>query len=613
MSESMADLKRSCRCAELDASNIGDQVTVMGWVQKRRNLGTIIFIDLRDRSGLLQILFDETKLDKEVFDKAYGLRSEFVIAVTGKVAKRSGETNPNLKTGEIEIVAEGLRVLSESDTPPFPIEPGIDTNEEVRLKYRTLDLRRADIQANLVMRSRVTQFMRNFLMDEGFLDIETPMLTKSTPEGARDYLVPSRVHQGRFYALPQSPQLFKQMLMASGYDRYMQIARCFRDEDLRADRQPEFTQMDMEMSFVDEEDVMDVTQRLIAGIFKEVLDVDVQLPIERMTWREAMDRFGSDKPDIRFGMELKDVSDIVKDCGFGVFTGAIEAGGSVRAINAEGFGDMSRKQIDALVDFAKGCEAKGLAYIQLTPEGEVKSSFAKFMKEEEMEALVSALDGKAGDLLLFAADRDKIVFNVLGALRLELADRKGLRKPDDYRFLWVTEFPQFEWSDEEERFVAMHHPFTMPMEEDIDKLESDQGKVRAVAYDIVLNGIELGGGSVRIHRADVQEKMFKALGISEEKANEKFGFLLEAFKYGVPPHAGLAIGLDRLIMLMTGADSIRDVIAFPKVKDASCLLTEAPDSVDGKQLEELGITLKTKENDDDEQIMMQSVLNTINN
>ncbi len=601
MSESMAGLKRSCRCAELDTSNVGEKVTVMGWVQKRRNLGTIIFIDLRDRSGLLQILFDETKLDKEIFDKAYGLRSEFVIAVAGKVEKRSGETNPNLKTGEIEIVAEELRVLSESDTPPFPIEPGIDTNEEVRLKYRTLDLRRADIQANLIMRSSVTQFMRNFLMNEGFLEIETPMLTKSTPEGARDYLVPSRVHQGRFYALPQSPQLFKQMLMASGYDRYMQIARCFRDEDLRADRQPEFTQMDMEMSFVDEEDVMDVTQRLIAGIFKEVLGVDVQLPIERMTWREAMDRFGSDKPDIRFGMELKDVSDIVKDCDFGVFTGAIESGGSVRAINAEGFGDMSRKQIDALVDFAKGCEAKGLAYIQLTPEGEVKSSFAKFMKEEEMSALISALDGKAGDLLLFAADRDKIVFNVLGALRLELADRKGLRKPDDYRFLWVTEFPQFEWSDEEERFVAMHHPFTMPMEEDIDKLESDQGEVRAVAYDIVLNGIELGGGSVRIHRADVQEKMFKALGITEEKANEKFGFLLEAFKYGVPPHAGLAIGLDRLIMLiigldrlimlMTGADSIRDVIAFPKVKDASCLLTEAPDSVDGKQLEELGINI----------------------
>ena len=589
MSESMEGLKRSCRCAELDTSHIGEEVTVMGWIQKRRNLGTIIFVDLRDRSGLLQILFDETKLSKENFDKAYGLRSEFVIAVTGKVEKRSGEVNPNLKTGEIEIVAEDLRILSESDTPPFPIEPGIDTNEEVRLRYRTLDLRRADIQSNLIMRSRVTQYMRNFLMNEGFLEIETPMLTKSTPEGARDYLVPSRVHQGRFYALPQSPQLFKQMLMVSGYDRYMQIARCFRDEDLRADRQPEFTQMDMEMSFVNEEDVMDVTQRLIAGIFKEILNVDVQLPIERMTWKEAMERFGSDKPDIRFGMELKDVSDIVKDCEFGVFTGAIEAGGSVRAINAEGFGDMSRKQIDALVDFAKGCEAKGLAYIQLTPEGEVKSSFAKFMKEEEMDALIKALNGKNGDLLLFAADRDKIVFNVLGALRLELADRKGLRKPDEYRFLWVTEFPQFEWSDEEERFVAMHHPFTMPMESDIDKLDTDLGAVRAVAYDIVLNGIELGGGSVRIHQADVQEKMFKALGISEDKANEKFGFLLEAFKYGVPPHAGLAIGLDRLIMLMTGADSIRDVIAFPKVKDASCLLTEAPDSVDEKQLDELGI------------------------
>ena len=614
MSESMCGLKRSCRCAELGVSNVGETVTVMGWVQKRRNLGTIIFIDLRDRSGLVQILFDDTKLEKEVFEKAYGLRSEFVIAVTGKVEKRSGETNPNLKTGEIEIVAEKLTVLSESETPPFPIEPGIDTNEEVRLKYRTLDLRRADIQSNLIMRSRVTQFMRNFLMNEGFLEIETPMLTKSTPEGARDYLVPSRVHQGRFYALPQSPQLFKQMLMVSGYDRYMQIARCFRDEDLRADRQPEFTQLDMEMSFVDEEDVMDVTQRLIAGIFKEILDVDVQLPIQCMTWREAMDRFGSDKPDIRFGMELKDVSDIVKDCGFGVFTGAIEAGGSVRAINAEGFGDMSRKQIDALVDFAKGCEAKGLAYIQLTPDGEVKSSFAKFMKEEETDALIKALDGKPGDLLLFAADRDKIVFNVLGALRLELADRKGLRKPDDYRFLWVTEFPQFEWSDEEERFVAMHHPFTMPMEEDIEKLETSQGEVRAVAYDIVLNGIELGGGSVRIHRADVQEKMFKALGISEEKANEKFGFLLEAFKYGVPPHAGLAIGLDRLIMLMAGAESIRDVIAFPKVKDASCLLTEAPDVVDEKQLEELGIVVSGKtKNNADEEMMLQSALNTITN
>jgi len=590
MSESMEGLSRSCRCAEVSVEDIGKQVTLMGWVQKRRNLGTIIFVDMRDRSGLVQVLFDETKLDKDIFEKAYSLRNEFVIAVTGEVAKRSGDINESLKTGEIEILAEDLRILSEADTPPFPIEPGIDTKEEVRLKYRTLDLRRADIQENIMIRSRVTGLMRRFLCeDEGFIEIETPMLTKSTPEGARDYLVPSRVHPGHFYALPQSPQLFKQMLMASGFDRYMQIARCFRDEDLRADRQPEFTQLDLEMSFVTAEDVMDVTERLVAYLFKEILDVNVTLPLKRMTWYEAMDRFGSDKPDVRFGMELKNVSDIVKNSGFGVFTGAIENGGSVRAINAKGFGDMSRKQIDALVEFAKGYEAKGLAYIQIQPDGTQKSSFAKFMSEEEMGTLVSALDGEPGDLLLFAADRDKIVFNVLGALRLELAERKGLRKSDEYAFLWVTEFPQFEWSDEEERFVAMHHPFTMPLEQDLDKLESDLGNVRAKAYDIVLNGIELGGGSERIYRSDIQERMFKALGIDEETANEKFGFLLEAFKYGVPPHAGLAIGLDRLIMLMTGADSIRDVIAFPKVKDASCMLTGAPDTVDKKQLEELGV------------------------
>lgn len=597
MSESMEGLSRSCRCAEVSVEDIGKMVTLMGWVQKRRNLGTIIFVDMRDRSGLVQVLFDETKLDKDIFEKAYSLRNEFVIAVTGEVAKRSGDINESLKTGEIEILAEDLRILSEADTPPFPIEPGIDTKEEVRLKYRTLDLRRADIQENIMLRSRVTGLMRRFLCeDEGFIEIETPMLTKSTPEGARDYLVPSRVHPGHFYALPQSPQLFKQMLMASGFDRYMQIARCFRDEDLRADRQPEFTQLDLEMSFVTAEDVMDVTERLVAYLFKEILDVSVTLPLKRMTWYEAMERFGSDKPDVRFGMELKNVSDIVKNSGFGVFTGAIENGGSVRAINAKGFGDMSRKQIDALVEFAKGYEAKGLAYIQIQPDGTQKSSFAKFMSEEEMCALVSALEGEPGDLLLFAADRDKIVFNVLGALRLELAERKGLRKPDEYAFLWVTEFPQFEWSDEEERFVAMHHPFTMPLEEDIDRLESDLGNVRAKAYDIVLNGIELGGGSERIYRSDIQERMFKALGIDEETANEKFGFLLEAFKYGVPPHAGLAIGLDRLIMLMTGADSIRDVIAFPKVKDASCMLTGAPDTVDKKQLEELGVEINnTKE------------------
>ena len=595
MSESMLGLKRTCRCAEVTNDNIGQEVTLMGWVQKRRNLGTLIFVDLRDRSGLVQILFDETKLSKEDFDKAYSLRSEFVIAVMGTVVKRSGAVNENLPTGELEVEADSLRILSESETPPFPIEAGIDTKEELRLKYRTLDLRRPDIQSNIMMRSKVTGIVRNFFYEEGFLEIETPMLTKSTPEGARDYLVPSRIHEGKFYALPQSPQLFKQMLMCAGYDRYMQIARCFRDEDLRADRQPEFTQIDLEMSFVDQEDVMDVTERLMGRLFKEVLGLDISLPLDRMTWQEAMDRFGSDKPDVRFGMELKNVSDIVKNCGFAVFTGALEAGGSVRAINAKGMGDMPRKKIDALVDFAKGYEAKGLAYIQLLPDGSMKSSFAKFMTEEEMKALIETLEGEEGDLLLFAADRDKIVYNVLGALRLELADQQGLRKPDDYRFLWVTEFPQFEWSDEEERFVAMHHPFTMPLDEDIDKLDSARGDVRAKAYDIVLNGIELGGGSVRIHQADVQERMFEALGISNEKANEKFGFLLDAFKYGVPPHAGLALGLDRMLMLMSGSGSIRDVIAFPKVKDASCLLTEAPDAVDEKQLDELHIELKKGE------------------
>ena len=545
--------------------------------EKRRNLGSLLFIDLRDVSGIVQIMFDETKSDSAVFEKANSIRSEFVIAVTGTVVKRSGAVNKDLKTGEIEIEAESLRILSASDTPPFPIEPGIDTKEEIRLKNRTLDLRRSDIRDNIIMRSKVTTLIRQFLSEEGFLDIETPMLTKSTPEGARDYLVPSRVHPGEFYALPQSPQLFKQMLMCAGFDRYMQIARCFRDEDLRADRQPEFTQVDLEMSFVEADDVMDVTERLIAKIFNDILGVKVELPLKRMTWREAMDRFGSDKPDIRFGMELKDVSDIVKDMDFVVFNGpANTKGQSVRAINATGFGDMPRKQIDALVDFAKGYEAKGLAYIQIQPSGDIKCSFSKFLSEDKLNELIAALDGKPGDLLLFAADRDKIVFNVLGALRLELADRAGLRKQDDYKFLWVTEFPQFEWSDEEERFIAMHHPFTMPFDEDVDNLLGDKANVRAKAYDIVLNGIELGGGSVRIHQSDVQEKMFNALGISTEEANEKFGFLLDAFKYGVPPHAGLAIGLDRLIMLMSGSESIRDVIAFPKVKDASCLLTDAP-------------------------------------
>lgn len=595
MAESMAGLKRTHRCTEVSLADAGDTVTVMGWVQTRRNLGSLIFVDLRDRSGILQILFDETFVGSEGFKKAYAIRNEYVIAVVGKVQKRSGAVNENLKTGDIEVVAESIRILSESETPPFPIEENINTKEELRLKYRCLDLRRPDIQSNIMMRSKVATLTRAFLANEGFLEIETPMLTKSTPEGARDYLVPSRVHPGKFYALPQSPQLFKQMLMCSGYDRYMQIARCFRDEDLRADRQPEFTQIDMELSFVDVDDVIDVNERLLAYLFKEILGVEISLPIQRMTWQEAMDRFGSDKPDLRFGMELKDITELVKSCGFGVFTSAIENGGSVRGINAKGQGSMPRKKIDALVDFAKGYGAKGLAYIAIQEDGSLKSSFAKFMTDEEMKAVVAALEGEAGDLLLFAADRNKIVWNVLGALRVELAGQMGLLKKNEYKFLWVTEFPQFEWSDEEERFVAMHHPFTMPMEEDLDKLESDPGAVRAKAYDIVLNGTEIGGGSVRIHQADIQARMFKALGMTDEVAGEKFGFLLDAFKYGVPPHAGLAYGLDRLVMLMAGCDSIRDVIAFPKVKDASCLLTNAPDVVDEKQLTELSIAIQEQE------------------
>ena len=592
MAESMRGLKRTCRCAELSEKNIGQEVTVMGWVQKARNTGGLIFVDLRDRSGLLQINFQEEKLGQELFDKAYKLRSEFVIAVVGTVVAREGGINKNLPTGAIEVVATGLRVLSEAQTPPFPIEEDIKTKEDLRLKYRYLDLRRPDLQRNLIMRSRIATLTRQFLADEGFLEIETPMLNKSTPEGARDYLVPSRVHPGCFYALPQSPQLFKQLLMCSGYDRYFQLARCFRDEDLRADRQPEFTQIDMELSFVDEDDVMDVNERLLQKLFKEILDIDIKLPIQRMTWQEAMDRFGSDKPDLRFGMELTDVTEAVKDCGFGVFTGALDNGGSVRGINAKGQGKMPRKKIDALVKFAKDFGAKGLAYLCINEDGTYKSSFAKFMTEDELSALVKEMDGQPGDLLLFAADKNKIVYDVLGNLRLELARQLDLLDKNEYRFLWVTEFPQFEYSEEEQRYVAMHHPFTMPMEEDLDLLETEPGKVRARAYDIVLNGTEIGGGSIRIHQDDIQERMFEALGFTRESAYEQFGFLMNAFKYGVPPHAGLAYGLDRLVMLMAKEDSIRDVIAFPKVKDASCLMTEAPSRVDEKQLEELciGIT-----------------------
>ncbi len=591
MAESMKGLKRTHRCAELGTANVGENVTVMGWVQKQRNKGGIIFVDLRDRSGILQIIFEEADCGSEYFAKAMKLRSEFVIAVEGKVENRSGAVNENLATGAIEVRAKSLRILSESETPPFPIEENSKTKEELRLKYRYLDLRRPDLQRNLMVRSRVATLTRAFLAEEGFLEIETPTLIKSTPEGARDYLVPSRVHPGSFYALPQSPQLFKQLLMCSGYDRYFQLARCYRDEDLRADRQPEFTQIDMELSFVDVDDVLDVNERLLKKLFKEICGYDLQLPIQRMTWKEAMERFGSDKPDLRFGMELHDVSDVVKNTEFAVFKSALEKGGSVRGINAEGQGHMPRKKIDALVEFAKGYGAKGLAYLSIQEDGSYKSSFAKFMTEEELKALVAAMDGKPGDLLLFAADKNKVVFDVLGALRLEIARQLDLLKKDDFKFLWVTEFPLLEYSEEEGRYVAMHHPFTMPMEEDLDLIDTDPGAVRAKAYDIVLNGTEMGGGSVRIHQADIQEKMFEVLGFTKERAQEQFGFLLEAFKYGVPPHAGLAYGMDRMVMLMVGADSIRDVIAFPKVKDASCLMTEAPSPVDAKQLEELGIEI----------------------
>ena len=598
MAESMQGLKRTHRCAELSAANVGETVTIMGWVQKNRNKGGLVFVDVRDRSGIIQVVCEEGKTDAALIEKAAKLRSEYVVAVVGKVEKRSGAVNENLATGEIEVIPEELRVLSESETPPFPIEENSKTKEEIRLKYRYLDLRRPDMQKNLMMRSKVATLTRQFLADEGFMEIETPILIGSTPEGARDYLVPSRIHHGHFYALPQSPQLFKQILMCSGCDRYFQIAKCFRDEDLRADRQPEFTQIDMELSFVDVDDVIDVNERLLAKLFKEVLGEEVTLPIPRMTWQEAMDRYGSDKPDIRFGMELQDVTEVVKDCEFVVFKGAIEQGGTVRGINAKGQGSMPRKKIDKLVSFAKDYGAKGLAYIAIQEDGTVKSSFGKFMKEEEMDALIQAMGGKNGDILLFAADKNKVVWAVLGALRLELARQMELLDKSEYKFLWVTEFPLLEWSDEEERFMAMHHPFTMPMEEDLQYIDSDPGRVRAKAYDIVLNGNEIGGGSIRIFNPEIQSKMFEVLGFTPEQAQEQFGFLLTAFKYGVPPHAGLAYGLDRMVMLMAKEDSIRDVIAFPKVKDASDLMTEAPTMVDEKQLAELGITVVEEEEEE---------------
>ena len=591
MAESMLGLKRSHRCAEVVDAKIGDTVCVMGWVAKNRVKGGIIFLDLRDRSGIVQIIFEEETCGKEIFEKAAKIRAEFCIAVSGVLENRKGAENEDLATGKLEIIAKELRILSEAETPPFPIEEDSKTKEELRLKHRYLDLRRPDLQRNIMLRSKIATFTREYLAKEGFLEIETPTLIKSSPEGARDYLVPSRVHKGEFYALPQSPQLFKQLLMCAGYDRYFQLARCYRDEDLRADRQPEFTQIDMELSFVDVEDVLAVNEGLISSLFKSVLGVDIPTPIQRLTWQEAMDRFGSDKPDLRFGMELKNISDIVSDSGFSVFATAVANGGSVRGIKVEGQAAMPRKKIDALTEFVKTYEAKGLAYLAIDAEGNIKSSFAKFLEEDKLKSIMERMEAKPGDLLLFVADKNSVVFASLGALRCEIASQLGLLKKDEFKFLWVTDFPLLEWSEEDERFKAVHHPFTMPVDEDLQYLDIDPGRVRAKAYDIVLNGTELGGGSVRIHQADIQRKMFEILGLSEETARERFGYLLEAFKYGVPPHAGLAYGLDRVVMLMVGADSIRDVIAFPKVKDASCLMTEAPDRVDEEQLKELHIEI----------------------
>ncbi|MDU6854898.1 MAG: aspartate--tRNA ligase [Clostridiales bacterium] len=590
MSESMQGLKRTHYCTELSAANVGETVTVTGWVQRRRNLGQLLFITLRDRSGLLQLAFGE-ETDKALFEKAETLRSEYVIAAVGTVRSRGEDANKTMKTGDIEIEVKELRILSEAETTPFEIVENSDVREELRLKYRYLDLRRPDMQNTIMLRSKTTGAVRRFLEANNFLEIETPMLTKSTPEGARDYLVPSRVHPGNFYALPQSPQIFKQLLMVSGYDRYFQIVKCFRDEDLRADRQPEFTQIDMELSFVDVDDVIGINEKLIQTVFKEVLDVDVQLPIQRLTYQEAMDRFGSDKPDMRYGVELTDLSDVVAGSGFAVFENALANGGSVRAINAKGMGDIGRKQIDSLVKVGQDFGAKGVAWLQVRPDGEEKSSFTKFLNEETIAAIKERMDVTDNDLILVVADKPSVVYAALGALRQEVAKRLELVNKDEFRFVWVTEFPLLEYDEEAGRYVAMHHPFTMPMDEDIALMETEPGKVRAKAYDLCLNGYELGGGSIRIYQQDVQEKMFNLLGFTQEEAYERFGFLLNAFKYGVPPHGGLAFGLDRLVMLMAKRDNIRDVIAFPKVKDASCLMTEAPNVVDQKQLDELALII----------------------
>ena len=591
MAESIKGLKRTKRCAEFSESDIGKEVVVMGWVERSRNKGSLVFTDIRDRSGIIQIVFDEATCEKITFEKAKELKFEYVVAVKGVVQKRS-DINEKLATGTIEIIPNELRILSTSQVLPFPIEDEIPTREELRLEYRYLDLRRRPLQHNLMIRSKASILIRKFLADEGFIEIETPTFCKSTPEGARDYLVPSRISPGKFYALPQSPQLYKQLLMVSGMDRYFQLARCYRDEDLRADRQPEFTQVDMELSFVDIDDVIDVNSRLLKLLFKEICNYDIELPIKRMKWIDAMNQYGSDKPDTRFDLKLIDVSDVVKGSSFSVFSNALNDGGVVKGINVKGEAQMPRKKIDALTEYAKEYGAKGLAYLAINDDGTFKSSFAKFMSDDEIKKLIDAMGGEKGDLLLFAADKRKTVWAVLGALRLKIAAELNLIDENKYNFLWVTEFPLFEYSEEENRLVAMHHPFTMVMDEDIDDLFKNPEKCRAKAYDIVLNGTEIGGGSIRIHQPEIQERMFEILGFTKEKAHEQFGFLLDAFKYGVPPHGGLAYGLDRVVMLMTHAKSIREVIAFPKTKDASCLMVKTPSVVDEKQLKELGISVK---------------------
>ena len=589
MSEQLGGWKRTGMCEDFSSRDIGKKVTLMGWVDSRRNLGGLIFVWLRDRSGIIQLVFDENDQTGD-FSGAESLRAEFVIAVKGEVVARTPENvNPDLHTGEIEVKVEELRILSKAETPPFEIEENSNVREELRLKYRYLDLRRPDMQKNFILRNRIAMTVRKYLDENGFMEIETPMLQKSTPEGARDYLVPSRIHKGAFYALPQSPQIFKQLLMVSGFDRYYQLAKCFRDEDLRADRQPEFTQIDMELSFVEVEDIIAINEGLIQRVFHDVMGIDIKTPLRRIPWREAMERYGSDKPDTRFGMELMDISDIAKGCSFKVFSGAVENGGSVRCINAKKAG-LSRKEIDALGEFVKTYGAKGLAWMNFKEEG-MASPIAKFLTEEEIAAITERTGAQTGDLLLFVADRNKVVFDSLGALRLHLAHKLGRIDENRFDLLWVTEFPQFEYSEEEGRYVAMHHPFTAPMDEDIEYLETQPEKVRAKAYDIVLNGNEIGGGSIRIHNAELQERMFRALGFSKEEAWNRFGFMMEAFKYGTPPHGGLAYGLDRLVMLLGKCQSIRDVIAFPKVQNASDLMSEAPSQVDEKQLEELGIGL----------------------